>query len=79
MGIKFWVVRSIKVFLSIFVILIIIEQLKGHDIQNAVMFSLLWSFLSTLVFISSRVYQSRKGVVCTLCNDTPEQKTKTKN
>lgn len=76
MGFKFWFIRSVKVFISVLILLFIVEQLKGHSFQDSILFALLWSSLSTSVFIGSRIYQSRKGVVCTLCNDTTDQKGK---
>ncbi len=76
MGFKFWVIRAIKVFVSVVILLFIVEQLKGHSVQYSILFSILWAFLSTSAFIGSRIYQSRKGVVCELCNDIPEQEDK---
>ncbi|NQY65336.1 MAG: hypothetical protein HRT38_16770 [Alteromonadaceae bacterium] len=76
MGFKFWIIRAIKVFVSVVILLFIVEQLKGHSLEDSILFSILWSFLSTSVFIGSRVYQSRKGIVCELCNDTPDQTSK---
>ena len=72
MGHKFWVFRATKVFIVILAILFIIQLLKQHSIEDAIVFALTWSFLTTSVFIGSRLYQSRKGVACELCNDTPE-------
>ena len=76
MGFKFWFIRAVKVFISVLILLFLVEQLKGHSLQDSILFALLWAFLSTSVFIGSRIYQSRKGVVCALCNDTPDQKGK---
>ncbi|NQZ79817.1 MAG: hypothetical protein HRT52_02260 [Colwellia sp.] len=73
MGFKFWIIRAIKVFILVVILLFVVEQLKGHALQDSILFALLWVFLSVSVFISSRVYQSRKGVACELCNDTPDQ------
>jgi len=72
MGYKFWIIRSLKVFIGISVLLFIVELLKQHSIEESIIFAVTWSFLATMVFIGSRVYQSRKGVECALCNDTSD-------
>lgn len=79
MGYKFWIIRSFKVFIGIFFLLFIVELLKQHSIENSILFAGTWSFFTTLVFIGSRIYQSRKGVECALCNDTPDSGDKTPN
>jgi hypothetical protein len=73
MSFKFWFIRAIKVFSGALIILFIVGQLKGHSLQDSILFALLWAFLSTSVFIGSRIYQSRKGVACALCNDIPDK------
>jgi len=71
MGYKFWFKRALKIFTGVLVILFIVQLLKQHSLEDAIIFSVVWSFITTFVFISSRLYQSRKGVECTLCNDIP--------
>jgi len=71
MGYKFWITRALKVFIGVLILLFIVQLLKQHSIQDSILFAVTWSFLTTLVFIGSRIYQSRKGVECALCNDTP--------
>jgi len=72
MGFRFWIVRAVKVFVGITTILFVVELLKQHSIQESAIFALMWSTITTAVFIGSRIYQSRKGVECALCNDTPK-------
>ncbi len=72
MGAKFWSVRLLKVFLGVFLVLMLVEILKGHGVGNAVYFALLWAFVSTLVFALVRLYYLRRGQHCELCGDTPE-------
>jgi hypothetical protein len=69
---KFWIIRALKVFTIVFILLFIPELLKQHSIEDSVLFAVTWSFLGTLVFIGSRLYQSRKGMECALCNDIPD-------
>ncbi len=75
MGIKFWLKRTATVFLCVLVILVIVELLKGHTLFESVIFALLWSTISTTIFIATRLYYSRKGVACDLCNDNADKST----
>lgn len=70
MGTQFWIKRTLVVFISVFAILFVVEILKGHSLMDSLLFSLLWSALSTATFIATRLYYSRKGVDCALCQDT---------
>ena len=72
MGAKFWLLRFLKVFAGIFLILLLVELAKGHGADKALLFAFAWSLLSTSVFVLARLYQSRRGRHCELCGDTPE-------
>ena len=72
MGIKFWIIRAIKVFTGVLLALFVVELIKGHAVQDSILFALTWSDKSTSKFITTRVYYSHKGEACTLCNDTPD-------
>jgi hypothetical protein len=61
----------------VLVLLFIVQLLKQHSIEDSVLFAVTWSFLTTLVFIGSRLYQSRKGIECAICNDIPDSDNKT--
>jgi hypothetical protein len=76
MGFKFWLTRYLKVFFGVAVLLFIVQMLKQHSLQESIIFSVIWPFITTSIFIGSRVYQSRKGVECALCNDTPNPESK---
>ena len=76
MGYKFWIVRALKIFTGVSIVLLVVQLLKQHSIEDSIIFAVIWSFLTTLVFIVSRVYQSSKGVECALCNDTVSSKEK---
>lgn len=77
MGTTFWVVRAGKVFTGIYLVLLVVELLKGSTLAQALLFALSWSVISTSIFISSRLYYTRKGQPCALCNDTSETNNKT--
>jgi len=76
MGFKFWLIRSLKVFLGVATLLFIVELIKQHSVQESIIFAVTWSFITTAIFIGSRLYQSRKGVECALCNDIPDSSDK---
>jgi hypothetical protein len=79
MGYKFWIIRALKVFSIVFVLLFIVQLFKQQSIEDSVLFAITWSFLATLVFIGSRLYQSRKGIECALCDDMPTPDDKAHN
>lgn len=72
MGIKFWIKRFSFVFLIVLVVLSLVRLLKGDSFADAIVFSLIWSTISSAVFVGSRLYQSSKNRECVICNDTPE-------
>lgn len=76
MGFKFWFVRMLKVYIGVATLLFIAELFKQKSLQQALIFACTWSLITTAIFISSRLYQSRKGVECTLCNDIPNKSKK---
>jgi len=76
MGLKFWVLRFIKVFAGILILLFTIHLIKGNEVLESFYFAVMWAFLSTSVFVGSRIYQSRKGIPCELCNDIPNKNEK---
>jgi len=76
MGYIFWIKRALKIFTSVLIILFIVELFKQHTIEDSIIFATTWSFLTTMVFISTRLYNSRKGIQCLLCKDTPSSKDK---
>ncbi len=76
MGYKFWIKRGLCLFVVILNVLFIIELLKQHSIEESIIFAITWSFLGTSVFIGTRLYYSRKGIECVLCNDIPSRKVK---
>ncbi len=72
MGFKFWLTRSTKVYLFIAITLLVVELIKGHAFIDALSFSLLWSLITTAIFITTRIYHLSKGRECQLCQDSPK-------
>ena len=74
MGRAFWIKRFLLVTALAFVALTAVELLKGHDLVAALWFGLGWGVVSSAIFTATRIYRSRKGQYCEICNDTPEPK-----
>ena len=68
----FWVKRFIVVTAIVFAVLMVVELLKGHEAQAAVIFSAVWSVIAAAIFTGARIYHSRRGRHCAICGDTAE-------
>lgn len=75
MGTAFWIRRFLAVFAGAFVVIAGVALLKGHGAEASALHGLLWGALSAALFTGSRIYQSRRGVHCAICRDTPEMQT----
>jgi hypothetical protein len=72
MGMAFWIRRYVVVFCIALVVIGVAQWLKGKSVDAALSHALLWSAMSTSVFIAARMYQSARKQHCALCRDTPE-------
>ena len=72
MGTAFWVRRFLLVFAIASCVIAGTQLLKGHDLNYSLTQGLLWAAITASVFTVARIYQSRKGVHCAICRDTPE-------
>ena len=70
----FWIKRFLFVAFVVFAVLTTVELLKGHELFQALSFALGWGVLASIVFTATRIYRSRKGQHCAVCNDIPEPK-----
>lgn len=68
----FWIKRFFTVFVVAFLILLAVGLLKSRSLQRATAEGAVWAGITAVVFVSARIYQSRKGQHCALCRDTPE-------
>ncbi len=73
MGTAFWIRRSLVVFAAVFAVLFVVSLLKGRGVEGGLAFSALWALITTAVFTVARVYQSRRGQACALCDDIPAE------
>lgn len=74
MGTVFWIKRFITVAVVAIALLTAVELIKGHELGQAVSFGAVWGVLASALFIATRLYRSRKGEHCAICNDIPESK-----
>lgn len=74
MGLKFWLKRAVLIYLGLFVIFFVVEMIKQHTVAAGLEFSTTWALITTVVFISARLYQSRRGAHCAMCDDVAVSK-----
>lgn len=72
MGAAFWIRRFFLVWTGAFIVIAGVQALKGHDLTYSGIQGLIWATAAAGIFIGSRIYQSRRGVHCAICKDTPE-------
>jgi hypothetical protein len=72
MDVLFWMKRFLWVFCIAFTLIFCTHLLRDHALKNSLSESLVWAMISANIFISSRIYQSRKGIHCTLCPENPK-------
>jgi hypothetical protein len=71
MGTAFWIRRSVLVFVIAFIAIAGAHVLRGRSFESSIVEALVWAVISATIFIGARMYQSRKGVPCAICNDIP--------
>lgn len=74
MGRAFWIKRFLFVAVVAFAFLTAVELLKGHELVQALSFAFGWGVLASAVFTGTRIYRSRKGQRCAICDDIPKTK-----
>ena len=71
MSLSYWIKLFLAATALVFAVLMAVELLKGHGLEAAISFSLLWSFLSAAIFTGTRYYRWRRGQQCAICGDPP--------
>ncbi|MFC0251846.1 hypothetical protein [Massilia consociata] len=56
---------------SMFMLLEVIDMLRGEAFGAAWRESLAWAVLAAAIFIGSRYYQAKRGAACAVCKDPP--------
>jgi hypothetical protein len=68
----FWIKRFFIVLIGVFSILFVASLVKKKSLESAMAESSAWAGVTAVVFVTARLYQSRRGQHCALCRDTPE-------
>lgn len=72
MGTAFWLRRFTTVFALAFVVIAASQWLlRGRTPADAALQGAIWAAIAASVFTATRIYKSRRGEPCALCNDTP--------
>lgn len=74
MPFSFWLKRFLFVFSGVFAVLLLVALVRGRSLGQSASESALWSAITTVIFILTRLYRSRQGQHCELCRDTPEMR-----
>lgn len=74
MGKAFWVRRFFVVWGLALVVIALAQIVKGHEVSVAVAEGGRWGLLSATVFVTARMWQSRRKQHCAICRDTPEMR-----
>ena len=67
----FWIRRFFTVLTGAFVIITAAQAFKGHDWSYSVGQGAFWGLVTAALFTATRLYWSRRGRHCALCNDMP--------
>ena len=76
MGRKFWIKRFFVVLLGALILISGAQILKGNELSYSIIHGGIWALITASVFTVARIYQSRRGQHCAICQDTPEFKNK---
>ena len=72
MGTAFWIRRFLWVFTLAFLIIGTSQfLLRGRTLEDAALQGLIWAAIAASIFTATRLYRSRQGQHCALCQDTP--------
>lgn len=74
MGKAFWIRRFFVVWGLALVVIALAQILKGRELIFAVAEGGRWGLLAAMVFVTARVWQSRRKQHCVICRDTPEMR-----
>ncbi len=71
MPIRKWIVQYAAMLSVLALVLSWVQYAKGRDVEYSVAFGLFWAFLSSTIFLGTRIYYYRKNIPCAVCNDLP--------
>lgn len=63
-----WIVQYLIAALSMFVLLLVIDLLRGELLARAWPSALAWAAVASAIFIGSRYRNMRRGIECGVCD-----------
>ena len=63
-----WIGQYLIAVLSMFVLLLVIDLLRGELLERAWPAALAWAAVASAIFIGSRYRNMRRGIECGVCN-----------
>ena len=71
---RFFLSRRAAPLLAIMLVLLFVVRLLKDDLPTeAIQYSALWSFLSTVVFVLAHLYRQGREQKCALCDELPDR------
>lgn len=72
MPIRKWIFQYVLMLLVLFAIFAGVQYMKGRELEYALEFGMLWSFISSTIFLVVRIRNYKMRVACKVCSDLPE-------
>lgn len=73
MPVAFWIKRFLFIAGATATALTAIGLLKGRSFQRSIVESLVWGCCVGAIVVATRLYRSRRGEKCDMCQDIPEK------
>ncbi|PWF43688.1 hypothetical protein [Massilia glaciei] len=64
-----WIKRFLLVGITVFLLLLVVNVIKGNHWQDAAQEALIWAAISAAVFVGAHYHRERKGLACALCDN----------
>jgi hypothetical protein len=52
-----------------FIVLVVVQVMKGHSLTEAARFAGVWGAVSATLFVATGIYYARKSIDCPICKD----------
>ncbi|HWJ96316.1 MAG TPA: hypothetical protein VNT33_16425 [Telluria sp.] len=65
-----WIVQYLVATVTMFVLLLVIDLLRGTPVEQAWASCLLWAAAASAIFVGSRYRQAARGDACAVCETT---------
>lgn len=74
MGAGFWIKRFVTMLGGAFIVIGAAQMLRGHGLHDSAVQGAIWGVVAASVFTVARIFQSRQGQRCAICQDTPKMR-----